>query len=301
MTTERIQISLPARNPNTVRRNTNPLPQAPSVQPVGKPEPAQPTTLPQPTPKGVAETNPEYHSVVLPSNFFFYPWKELGAKLVRGVHQAKFNAAASNNSLRTLVEAVSSLISQSAYDLTVKDFTWLMYWLRKNSYTKTTMQHVAVCSNPQHLQDVDDGKKDARSLETIAFIRESTLKETAFDPKSLENLPFEEDLAGLQLGPPRMCDIVELVEAIDRPDFEEFSYLAELASCLGNLDAQGRLMSLSDRVRLVSDFSPDQTSALREYLKVIENYGVQEELSVKCEGCGAEIRTSVTISASSFL
>lgn len=292
MTTERIQISLPARN-------APPKPRVPTP-PVAAPKPSFATPA-QPTPQSAVEANPEFHSVVLPSNFFFYPWKELGVKLVKASHQAKFNAAAANNSLRMLVETVSSLISQSAYDLTAKDFTWLLYWLRRNSYTKSQMMHVALCSNPAHLKAVDEGRKPNKSLETIAVVNNTSLKETGFDPATLEGLPYEQDLAGLQLGPPRMRDLVELVEAVERPDFDEFSYLAELASCLGNVDAQGRLLPLADRIRIVSDFTPEQTNALREYLKVIENYGVQEEIVAKCEECGAEIRTQVTISASSFL
>jgi hypothetical protein len=171
--------------------------------------------------------------VVLPSNFFFYPWKELGVKLVKASHQAKFNAAAANNSLRMLVETVSSLISQSAYDLTAKDFTWLLYWLRRNSYTKSQMMHVALCSDPTHLKDVDEGRKPNKSLETIAVVNNTSLKETGFDPATLEGLPYEQDLAGLQLGPPRMRDLVELVEAVNVLTLTSSATLRSLPPALG--------------------------------------------------------------------
>jgi hypothetical protein len=65
--------------------------------------------------------------------------------------------------------------------------------------------------------------------------------------------------------------------------------------------ADGRALSIADRVKLVGALPADVTLALEDYSATVNDYGVNEYIRIKCKGCGAEVRTRVSISASTFL
>ncbi len=251
-----------------------------------------------------SEINPEFTGVIPPSAFYFYSFKELGIKQLKAIHQAKLNAAARKSSDTMVVETISSLLTCSAYDLTIPDFAWVMYWIRTESYLKVPMTHIAICTNHKHIMQVERGEKDEETLKTVSVINRTNLKETGFDAKALEDWLHTDAakvLEGIPLSVPTIRDVIEMTGQSNREDYDEYVYLANLAGNLGHVDENGVKLSLDKRIKIVEDFLPEHVSALEEYSLLTSSYGVQESIKVKCGECGADIETVVSLSASSFL
>ena len=250
--------------------------------------------------KTEAELNPDLIPVVLPSQFFFYSFKDMALSKIRGRHQAKLNAAAAKNSLRSTVEVVSSLSNRSAFGLTIPDFYWCLYWLRINSYMKQQLTHVARCRNKDHLLAVAKGEKEDKTLETIVFISGTSLEERPLDVDKLNAYVIPEELSEIPLYTATIMDMVEVLESEGRPDWEEFTWLAEIASYLGHQDDKGQRLSLEKRVEIAADFSADQIKAVRDYSEIVNDYGVKEKITTQCGDCGAMIESEVSITADTF-
>lgn len=256
--------------------------------------------------KPEVQRDPNLMDVQLPSLFHFYEFKSLSVKPIRGVHQAKFARAAKEKSNRHMADAISSLLpdNASAYDLTLPDYYWLLYYLRLNCYTKSALVHRAVCSNPEHVLQVAKGEKDRDTLVNVTTVTKTLLKDVEFKPASLEPLDQEHIEAlreeGFELTPTRVKDIVEL-EAMysDDESFVEVEYLADFAGFIRSV--QNPMMSLKDRIEVVKSLSPDALSLIEDYRALVSDYGVEETISMTCTECSAEIKTTVSISAHSFL
>lgn len=256
------------------------------------------------TPLTDADRSAEYLPLQLPSNFLYYPFKKLSVKLVRGVQQAKLVRAAKERSTRLTVEAITSLLGDgiNAADLTVPDFFYVMYWLRMASYTAYPFNHVAQCTNARHLADVGEGKKTVASLKTVHQITRTNLVETA-----LEAAPVVPEIiraAGINVKPHTMKDVIDIQELPEAEDHAEREYLAEIASMLSPAQEGPWAMatgSFAERMELAERLPADVTRALlHEWAVSCSAYGVQESIIVKCQGCGAEIKTDVSISAPNF-
>lgn len=256
------------------------------------------------TPLTDSDRSAEYLPVQLPSGFLYYPFKHLSVKLVRGVQQAKLVRAAKEGSTRLTVEAITSLLGDgiNAADLTVPDFFYVMYWLRLASYTAYPFNHVARCSNVKHLADVGEGKKPAASLQTIHQVTRTNLVET-----TLAAYPAVPELvvaSGLRLKPHTMKDVIDIQDLPDAEDHAEREYLAEIASMLSPSQEGEWLLptgSFEERMELAGRLPADLTRAiLQEWSAACASYGVTESIVVKCQGCGAEIKTDVSISAPNF-
>lgn len=243
--------------------------------------------------------NPDLLSVDLPSNFLFYSFKELRVELIKGRHQAKFARAAETRNMQTLVEAVSSTIGTpgvTAFDLTVPDFYWLLYWHKLNSFTKSKFINTTECDNPEHRREVFEGKKSPESLVIQTYINKSSLVETKLDV--IPDLVAESNLpASLRLKPPLMRDIIDYV---DHPNGEEpeLQLLGQFATMV---DGITQTLPFNDRLTLVEDLTADQLQFLRDYETSINNYGIEETINVKCKECGASKTVRLSIDAFSFL
>lgn len=249
-------------------------------------------------PKAHSEVDPDYVDITLPSNFYFYPFKSLSVKPVRANAQAKFNRAAKEGRMKHLVDAISSCIEpgRSAYELTPQDFHSIMYWLRLNSYGKTPMTHKTVCENKEHIDDVVEKRKPVESLNISAVITKTSLTETQFDPEKMyqANLPN-----GLRLGYLTMRDVVDVSEMVDDENFDEIEWYADLAGFLApRTEAE---ISIKSRIELVKNLSPDDVEEIIQYSNSITDYGVKEKVLVRCNGCGAEMESNISIDALTFL
>lgn len=259
---------------------------------------SQSTEIPQSVPS-VVEKNADYIQLDLPSNFIFYEFKSLAARKIRGGEQAKINRSSREQSMLHLVEAISATLEPgvSAFDLTVPDFYWLLYWHRQNSYTKNTYVHTTFCTNPDHVEKVLEGQLPEESLRIEEFIKATTLKET-----KLEEPPQTDDLEnlnslGLEIHPCTMRDLVDMLEAGDIAD-PEMEFLYNLAS---HIKPIGEHKDLKVRIAMVQNMEADCTEELNQYMARVLNYGVEESINVRCKECGAEKVSEITIDARTFL
>jgi hypothetical protein len=247
--------------------------------------------------KPVVEMNATYSDVTLPSNFYFYPWKSLAVRPVRGAEQAKFARAYRDGRMRHVVDAISSTLEQgkSAYDLTTNDFYWLMYYQRLTSNKKTQYLHKTFCENPEHLKKVVAGELEQKTMEISQVISQSILKETLFDPATLIMPSFADRIP---VATARMRDMVEVSEMDEKENFEELAWLADRAAYIAPIKGRHTLM---DRIKVVQDLSSEEMDEMEAYISSATAYGVKESLTVRCGGCGAEMVSQVTIDALSFL
>lgn len=287
-----------------------------------------PTSRSTPKPaegKSYSEVDALYVALPLLSKFLPYSFKSLSLRPVRASEQTKFNRAHKEGLLRHLVDGVSATLEPgvSAYSLTSSDFYFVMYWLRVNSYTKVPYQHHTLCEDPKHVARVmSDDPKEAlppESLEIKMLVTSSSLTQRELDASTLDKFYLPDAIGSrYPLGFATMADVVAITEKEDEiqlvverealqgdtsrdaeGEFEEWAWLADRASYLTQGDNGER--DLESRIRLVQTMSADDIQELEDYIQAATNYGVDEYVTVRCEECGAEKRTKVSISALSFL
>jgi hypothetical protein len=94
--------------------------------------------------------------------------------------------------------------------------------------------------------------------------------------------------------------MVDTLELEDRNDWDELSWLSDFASHLGHTDAKGARLPILKRIEIVSDYTPDQLEALKEYMNLVSDYGVREKIVTRCNDCGHMIESEVSINAHMF-
>lgn len=257
---------------------------------------SQPPTTPM--------TEPEAVSIDLPSKFAFYSFKDLYVRPFRVSHLAKIAKASANSSLQMVAEVVSSVLSTPdgdtniAFQLTMADFTAVLYWLRFNSFTKKTMQVEFTCGDDQHIAKVNAGEMSPSSLKVVASAASSMLDthvlEFAPDPEYFRiAMPNGESIG---MRPETIRDVIEF---LDHPQWqdEEFQYLAKLGALL-NIPG----MNLSQRSEFAgSQLSTDDTVIVQEFAVLADAYGIDEYVQLRCPECGASQRIKISVDASRFL
>lgn len=257
----------------------------------------------QPTRDLSVEKNSSYIDVTLPSNFYFYSFKSLAVRFFKAPDQAKCIRAAKEGRFRHLVEAISATLQPgiSAYDLTHQDFYFLMYWHRMNSFSKTPYNHRTLCENPDHISKVMLNEMEEKTLEISTLITTTSLKEVQLDPEKIIIPPSLAEK--YQLGTVLIKDMVEIEEMEDSvSDFPDIEFLADLACYLKPQQLpNGGAQSLKDRIEIVKEMTPDEVEEMQTYIRSVSDYGVTENVVVKCRGCGAEREAKVSIDALAFL
>jgi len=310
-----MEVSIPAPMDTSVAPVVNtikkPIPAVEfegSTKEVQKAIPAEPELIPQfsisqkPNPGYIdvpANASAEAVPVNLPSRFAFYGFKDLYVYPLKGKHLAKFARAAAEHSIRLTVEAVSSVCVTTspefqgkslAHMLTVQDFYYLMYFLRKANFPKTELRHTAYCSNKDHLMKVAKGEMPEESLKILETVQHTQLIVT-----DLETVPeYNKDVMGsVALRAATMMDTIEWAED-PRFDNEEIRWLGHCASYIVG-------STFAERISIAENLSAEQIQHIMDYERAFETYGVEERLTVKCRGCGASMKTTVNIDAHSFL
>lgn len=281
-----------------------------SVRPAAM-QPQQPQTAQAPR-NTIANSPPparpmseaEAVSIDLPSKFAFYPFKDLYVRPFRVSHLAKIAKASANSSLQMVAEVVSSVLSTPtgdtniAFQLTMADFTAVLYWLRFNSFTKKTMQVQFTCGGAEHIAKVNAGELSAASLEVSASAVSSMLetKELTYapDPEHFRiALPNGESVG---MRPETIQDVIEF---LDHPQWqdEEFQYLAKIGALLDIPQ-----MTLGQRVEFAgAELSTDDTVLVQEFAVLADAYGIDEYVQLRCPECGASQRIKISVDASRFL
>lgn len=281
-----------------------------------------------------AVSDSEGTSLALPSRFAFYDFKDVYAVPFRAKHLAKLQRAHREGSLLPLVEAVSSVIYTTteghpalAFDLTLPDFFFVLYWLRLNAFTKSNYTHTTTCDNAEHLkrveiheklalyqQQVHDGviTMDAyRELEAQAMPESSLqikelIRASSVKVNELEAVPDPahfhfSDTSAMVFRAPTMRDVIEFAEAPEMQKKEtrtEYSFLGQLAS---HIQHSTLSLTLAQRVGIVEEATSDQVQLLKDFEKAIKGYGVDETVKVTCKGCGASKTSKLVLDAFSFL
>lgn len=260
-----------------------------------------PDTVPVMSPGFTTPTSePEAVALELPSRYVFYSFKELYVRPFRGVHLAKLSRAREDNSTMQMLEVVSSVLTNGsgqknlAFQLTMPDFYFVLYWLRMNSFTKALFIHTTQCSNEEHINDVIAGNKPKESLLMSEIINKSSLKTIMLD--EIPNMErFALEYPGVTLRPATMLNAVELTEDPRFPD-PEFRYAAQHAVYLD----LGRSSTLDERIAIFNDMSGDDIEIIKDFEVAFADYGIRETVRVTCKGCGASKVDKVHIDAHSF-
>jgi hypothetical protein len=301
-------------------------------QPVVIPQFSTANTIQQKTPNTLVNQVPpitpistaDSVSLTLPSKFAYYKFKDLYIKPFRVPHLAKLSKAIANeDSMQLICEVVSSVLSTPTgeqnigFQLTVADFNAVLYWLRANSFPKSTMKVVTQCQNEEHHKKIFDGLLTASTLDTESIHNLSELS-TNF----LDNIPdpeyyqvkiiISDDPERVYCVPLRPERMIDAIEFLDDPKFsdEEFQYLARIASYLDadsafpRYDDQGQSKRwvLEERISMVIDhLSNEDVLKVLEFSNLVEQFGVNELVQVKCKECEHVQQTKLTIDARTFL
>lgn len=253
--------------------------------------------------------DPESISVALPSNFVFYPFKDLYVKPLRALHLAKMNKAHQDSSLQIMVECVSSVLSSTydtqglGYELSVQDFHAVLHWLKMHSTIEGVTTTTNLCENPQHIAQVNLGEMPAESLVVNTVITKPDLR-----IRNLENadMPNMDDFvlsveSPFIMRPPTMKDSVEFLDDEDAMD-AEFQFLSKIACVLAIPDVPAAQQpSLRDRIAFVSDLPDSDVQKLMAFDAHFEKFGVKQMIKIDCKVCGASREAELLLEAHSFL
>lgn len=277
---------------------------------------------PSPTPM----TGPSAVPIDLPSRFSYYMFKDLYVEPFRVTHLAKLAKADDVSSMQLTAEVVSSVLSTPSgekdlgFKLCVADFQAVLYWLRANSYKKPVMRITHQCMNREHHRRIMDEtlpvqerlSRDSlvtESVHDVSFLSTRYL-DVKPDPEYYHvNLTINGDVYRIDLRPETIIDTIEF---LDDPRFNdaEFQYLARIASYL-DLDsvffrpdgASGvhKRWTLLERIGVVEDhFTNEDALLVREFSDLVDNFGVDENVKVKCKECGFEELVKLSIDARTF-
>lgn len=306
---------------------------APQAAPIPEPMSQVPNVTPGFT-QAIADA--ESMSLALPSRFAFYGFKDFYARPLLAKHIAKLQKAHREQSLLPVVEAVSSVCFTTderyagvplAFDLTLPDFFFVLYWLRLNSFTKSNYIHTTKCDNKEHVERVEYTlnmdriikafneqkitEEEFQRMQREALPKESLdisqlITQTDMKVNELETVPDPDifhfsDSSAIIMRPPTMRDVLELAEAPQMRNPEtraEFAFLASLASHIQHRELQ---LSLEQRVDIIGNATGDQMQLVKDFEKALKGYGVEEKIRVQCKECGAARETKLSVAAHSFL
>ncbi|QBQ74636.1 hypothetical protein BcepSauron_256 [Burkholderia phage BcepSauron] len=277
----------------------------------------------------------EYMSVELPSRFSYYGFTDLYVCPFRAKHLSKLQKAHREQSLLAMVEAVSAVCYTTspeyagrpmAFELTLPDFFFVLYWLRLNSFTKSNYVHNTVCEDKGHVKRVsytlnarefdeqvargDMTAEERAQIAALALPPESLklsqiITQTNMKVRELETKPDPAvyclaDAPELIMRPPTMRDVLEFAESPEMKDPEqrsEFSFLAQLAT---HIQHTAGYLTLRQRLDIVGECSADQVSLIKDFENQLKDYGVEERVRIQCKECGAVSETKLSLAAHSF-
>lgn len=258
-------------------------------------------------------------SIDLPSKFAYYSFKDLYVKALRVPHLAKLAKATDLSSMQLIAEVVSSVLATPGGDtnigfkLSIADFNSVLYWLRANSFKRPTMRVNYTCSNPAHHEAVNLKKKDRQTLENEVVADTSVLDTSYLDqrPDPLHyhlKLAIGEKTYRVEMRPETVMDSIEFLDD-PRFDQEDFQYLVRIASMLDvdsaffRPDEHGvhKRWTLQEKVGIVEDhLSNDDVLLVLEFSDLVDRFGINEVINVKCKECGYGEQIKLTIDARTF-
>lgn len=273
-------------------------------------KPAVVLSTPSPTPAAQrmdSPKNPQMESVDLPSLFAFYPFKKLFIRKFNVDDLLKIYDARAKRRFRHLVEAVSGTLHQvSAFDLTLEDFWYLLYWHRLNSYRKSPYKIDWLCSAPGHVKDVEDKKKEPKTLQNDIILSRSSIEVIDLEVERatliVNAIKAEYDIS---VTPTMMHSYVEMMEAVEeeekKPDDDKMAESEMMLYRYAMFMSQEHGASLKERAEALHKLQdPEFFVDMEDFIEVL-TYGVKEKFKVTCKECGAKTEVENSIDALSFL
>lgn len=254
-----------------------------------------------------ANSEIEAVSMDMPSNFFYYDFKEVYIRTFKGANFSKLNRAREEESLLHVVEAVSSVISTPsilqglAFYLTLPDFYAVLYWLRLHSFLKHAFIHQTMCRSKIHHGWVEAGGRKLEDGSTVEVLPDSlkhaeTISKAMIVTKKLQEpldlSKYVLDYEGLELVPATMQEILEITmnDNIDR-------FNARIAA---SFQPVGQRLSLAERMTLVDKLSADDIATIQQFERDVSDYGVDEKIKWRCKTCGHLHTDEIQLEAHSF-
>lgn len=283
---------------NTVERKkvSVPVEKQPALQrdPVIKNEPVVESSQ-----KAQSDSNFVEVGDVLPSKCLVYAEKSVAVRPFQIPEINKIHRAVVEKTIRHEIDAVSACLSMNAYQLTLGDFYWLMYWEYVNSYKKTPKTVTWRCSNEAHMDAVTNLELTPDTLTNVSEVKNSHLKEEPLDVEKVN--AFAENFYnqyGLYLDLPRVSDLVE-TEDETNTDNEWYNKYAALISRehYGARTAQRREYL---RGWFKAHNAPDVLNDFEDWAELVQ-HGVKEMITVTCKECGAEEKVELLVTPLSFL
>jgi hypothetical protein len=280
------------------------------------PQPAQPLASVE-VPASSLDSNMFNVSKEMPSGLAFYPFDSLSVRPFGLLEHIKLRRAVTEENLRHQVDALSACQDHPAFDLTVGDFQFLMYWHRINDFKRTPytvewtcddVDHVH-CTTPEYAADYAKNTtpepdlallppQEPDSLRNIHMLTRSSMDVVLMQSEACEAFMMDfEDLYGLKLFPPMIRDVVFALEEEDIDvDLKSFNRYAGLLNphVHGNTLAERRHALL-----LYTQSNPglDIIQDFERWVK-ISDHGVREQVAVVCKGCGS--KRSLTLRVDPF-
>lgn len=280
-----------------------------------------------------AESDPNYQTIGVPSQFKFYPFKTLTISPLKGIHQAKMSRAAKERKMRYVVEAISSTLGEgvSGFDLTPQDFYFLLYWHRLQSFPKNPQMIPYTCTNKEHVRRTILKEDHPEHLDPITLDISTIMNETTLKTEYLEELDLSrwaDLIAKYDLHVETMRDIVEFDElqeeeayytqendgglgeagttaTVDSEDvtesdesFDEVDWLKTRSVFLRRGPGRNTIL---ERNEIVKQMSADEIFELDAYIELVTNYGVSEHTVLRCKECSASHRVNLSVDALTFL
>ncbi len=194
---------------------------------------------------------------------------------------------------------MSATLSRSAYDLTLGDFYWLMYWQYVNSYKRLPKTVTWTCTNEEHMNRVGSGELAPDSLENVSEVKGSNLIEKKLDADAVNAFAQRFfDTWGLYLDLPRVSDLVETEDEKD-PDADWYSKYTSVIS-REHYGAQHKRRRDYLRGWFKQHPDPDVLSDFEDWIDLTD-HGVEERVKVTCQGCGVETQVDLRVTPLMFL
>lgn len=276
-----------------------------------------------------------YSDIELPSMFIPYEWKDLQIKQLSIQGLSAIIKARTAGNLRHLVRAIDETCSRPISEMTYKDFWFVMYWHRLNSFKRLPYVLSWSCSEPSHLtmiseeNDVEEKQRLVNSLQNVVTVTNSNLSIDELTDE-LAYLKLQEEILqefGVHVRPRTIRDQVEYLEFSGIKDYKatkalsppiepldidaeidqllevneeggeraRIQYLESYAGYIG--DEHGN--SFEEKLDFLEAQPADLIAAIDAFDKV-SNHGVREEWTAKCKGCGSSRTITASLDYHSF-
>lgn len=257
----------------------------------------------RPTTETLSDSDSNYVSIDLPSNFSLYKFDTLSIRPFRIPDIKKLYRARQESSQRMLGQAIGAAIDRNPFKMTVGDFYFLMYWLRINSFDKAPYEIKWTCGHPEHVDKVNDGTLAYETLKNVALTDRTKVETHDMDIDATAAV-MEDALEkfGVRLNAPTFADLVTLEEYAEEngeeEDFKETYFMMKYASFLDSNDVQGN--TLVEKEKWLSEKGEPALLFVLDKFQEVSDHSVVDRVKVTCKECGTSTEVAFSVDVLSF-